>query len=156
MVLNAKIYDDMVRREDERRSTRERVALHRERKRSDTAPVLEVEVVDEHFERAWSLYPQRAGGNSKANALKQWTARVRSGVKPGDLVSGVERYAAYIRAKGDEGTEFVKQAATFFGRGEHWTEPYAANGASGNRLTPRQAQTKGALTEFMERNNGER
>jgi hypothetical protein len=128
MVLNAKLYDDMVRREDERRSTRERVALHRARNKaaSISEPGGEsVEVVDDqNFELAWKLYPKRAGSNSKADALRQWTARVKSGVSPDDLFAGVKRYAAFVQAKGDEGTEFVKQAATFFGRGEHWKEDW--------------------------------
>ncbi len=41
MVLNAKLYDDMVRKEDERRGTRERVRKHRERHapdRGESAP----------------------------------------------------------------------------------------------------------------------
>ena len=79
---------------------------------------------DARFDRAWSLYPRRAGGNSRTLALKAWTARVRSGVSPDDMLAGVERYAAFVRATGKEGTEFVKQAASFFGPAAHWTESW--------------------------------
>jgi len=79
---------------------------------------------DDAFERAWRNYPKRAGGNSKKEALKAWTARVRSGVDPAEMGAGVERYARYIRATGKEGTEYVKQGASFFGPGEHWKESW--------------------------------
>ena len=77
---------------------------------------------DTGFEKAWSLYPRRAGGNSKKNALAKWTTRIRTGVDPTELIASVERYANYVRATGKEGTEYVKQAATFFGAAEHWKE----------------------------------
>jgi hypothetical protein len=31
------------------------------------------------------------------------------------MLDGAHRYAAYVRAKGSEGSEYVKQAATFLG-----------------------------------------
>lgn len=77
------------------------------------------------FEEAWKAYPPRAGGNSKADARKAWVARVHAGVEPEDIVAGVHRYAAFCRAEGKVGTAYVKQAATFFGPGEHWTEDWA-------------------------------
>ncbi len=145
MVLNAKFYDELTRQEDQRRATRERVQQHRDRKRAahGQAPELGLDTADP-FDRAWALYPKRGGGNSKASALRQWRARLKAGVRPEDLIAGVERYALYIRAKGDEGTEFVKQAATFFGRGEHWKEAYATNG----RARGREAQADRAIDEW--------
>lgn len=77
------------------------------------------------FAECWESYPKREGGNSKTEALKAYRARVKAGVPPEDLLSGVRRYATYNRATGKEGTAFVKQAATFFGPGEHWKEPWA-------------------------------
>lgn len=72
------------------------------------------------FEACWKIYPARAGGNSKKAAGKAWNARIRSGVSADELTRAVERYAAELRAKGKIGTEFVKQASTFFGPDEHW------------------------------------
>lgn len=83
-------------------------------------------VGDEEFSRAWAKYPRRAGGNPRADALKAWRARLAAGVDPSQLEAGVERYAAYVKAAGKEGTEFVKLGSTFFGPSEHWAEPYDA------------------------------
>ena len=166
VVLNAKIYDGMVKREDERRSTRERVALHRERKRTAANPVPadegapaihpeHIEAVDETFERAWALYPSRGDhGNPKTPALKAWRARVRGGVDPEEIIRGVERYAAFIRAKGNEGSEFVKQAATFFGPSRFWLEPWTPPANNGH--ASKQDVGRKNLLEAMQRRERER
>lgn len=83
------------------------------------------------FETAWDAYPKRAGGNSKAGAFKAWKARLKDGVKPDDMLAGVKRYAAYARATGSVGTQFVKQAATFFGPDRHFDESWQAPSAPG-------------------------
>lgn len=87
------------------------------------------------FERAWRKYPKREGGNPKKRALKAWRARIREGVTNADLEAGVERYAAHVRTKGKERTEFVMQAATFFGPDEHWRE-YGSQDAPPRRTRP--------------------
>lgn len=76
------------------------------------------------FVEAWDAYPKREGGDSRASALKQWRARVKAGVPEADLLAGVKRYAAYCDTKKLTGTQFVKQASSFFGTGEHWTESW--------------------------------
>ncbi|HIG8794130.1 TPA: hypothetical protein ACYEOW_000345 [Raoultella terrigena] len=83
------------------------------------------------FETAWQAYPKRAGGNSKAAAWKAWKARLKDGVKPEAMLAGVKRYAAYARATGSVGTQFVKQAATFFGPDRHFDESWQAPSAPG-------------------------
>lgn len=83
------------------------------------------------FETAWQVYPKRAGGNSKAAAFKAWKARLKDGVKPETMLAGVKRYAAYARATGSTGTQFVKQAATFFGPDRHFDESWQAPSAPG-------------------------
>ncbi|MEE7414514.1 helix-turn-helix domain-containing protein [Escherichia marmotae] len=84
------------------------------------------------FEQAWREYPKRAGGNSKSAAFKAWKARLREGIKPETMLDGVRRYAAWVRATGNTGTQFVKQAATFFGPDRHfedfWQQPAAPGG----------------------------
>lgn len=74
------------------------------------------------FEACWVNYPKRAGGNSKKAAHKAWAARIREGVSAEALEKAVQSYAAEMIAKGKVGTEYVKQAATFFGPNEHWLE----------------------------------
>lgn len=82
---------------------------------------------DERFAAVWALYPRRAGGNSRAAAFRAWKARMADGVDPEAIRAGVERYAAFVRAEGNEGTKFVKLAATFFGPDEHWAEPWTTD-----------------------------
>ncbi|CAH6600364.1 MAG: hypothetical protein E6805_21345 [Citrobacter freundii] len=90
------------------------------------------------FEKAWQAYPKRAGGNSKAAAYKAWKARLKDGVKPEDMLAGVKRYAAYVKVTGNAGTQFVKQATTFFGPDHHfeeaWHTPSAPGGGRRNVL----------------------
>jgi uncharacterized protein YdaU (DUF1376 family) len=99
--------------------------LEKEEEKTLPPPPAKAAASDEVFDRTWAKYPRRAGGNSRADALKAWKARLSSGVDPLALEAGVERYAAFVRASGDEGTKFVKQAATFFGPSEHWLEEFA-------------------------------
>lgn len=90
------------------------------------------------FETTWQAYPKRAGGNSKAAAYKAWKARLKDGVKPEDMLAGVKRYAAYVKVTGNAGTQFVKQATTFFGPDRHfeeaWQTPSAPGGGRSNVL----------------------
>ncbi|KJW97211.1 helix-turn-helix domain-containing protein [Enterobacter sp. SST3] len=78
------------------------------------------------FEQAWQAYPKRAGGNSKAAAWKAWRARIKDGVNTEAMLAGVNRYAGYVRATGSAGTQYVKQAATFFGPDRHFEESWQA------------------------------
>lgn len=83
------------------------------------------------FEAAWQAYPKRAGGNPKATAYKHWKARIADGATASELLAGVQRYAAYIRTTGKLGTEYVKQAATFFGPDRHFEEAWQTPSAPG-------------------------
>jgi len=108
---------------------------------------------EELFSVAWSIYPERAGSNSQPNALKQWKARVKQGKRPEDMLAGVQRYAAYCDAKGDNGTQYVKMAQTFFGTGLHfeeeWTIPATAQPKS--RAQARHDGIDAAAAEFTAR-----
>lgn len=79
---------------------------------------------DADFENAWKAYPKRAGGNPKARALKAWHARRKEGASVEDLTAGVMRYAEFVRTTGKQNTEFVMQAATFFGPYRQFLEPW--------------------------------
>ena len=79
------------------------------------------------FEEAWSNYPQRAGDNPKLRAYKAWRARLAEKNSRALVLSmqdGVKRYANYCRVTGKTGTEFVMQAATFFGPDHRFMEPW--------------------------------
>lgn len=81
------------------------------------------------FAAAWKDYPRRPN-DSKANALRAWTARRNEGVEAHVMHEGVKRYAAYVRREKTE-PKYIKQGATFFGPGHHWESDYG---------TPRPAQ----------------
>lgn len=77
------------------------------------------------FEEAWKLYPKRAGGNPKNKAYAAWRrfcARETPNVL--NVLAGVRRYAAFCQAVDKTGTEFVMQAARFFGRERCWADPW--------------------------------
>lgn len=78
----------------------------------------------EAFSEIQALYPRRGGSQPWPRALKAAQARIREGDTWADLADGVRRYAAFIRATGKEGTEYVLQAATFFGPDKRYRESW--------------------------------
>ena len=89
------------------------------------------------FEQAWLAYPKRAGGNSKSAAFKAWKARLNEGVNPETMLEGVKRYAGWVSAMGNSGTQFVKQAVTFFGPDRHFEESWEVPAVSAARRKDR-------------------
>ncbi|WP_053064104.1 hypothetical protein [Caballeronia mineralivorans] len=112
---------------------------------------------DAAFDAAWSLYPKRSGGNNRADALKAWNARLKSGKRAADMIAGVKRYATFCMAKGNVGTEYVKQASTFFGTSLHfeeaWTLPTVAGPQGGGFMTTQErnrAISEANMRAFLE------
>jgi cysteinyl-tRNA synthetase len=60
-----------------------------------------------------------------------------SGRNLDDMIAGAKRYAAFLRATGKEGTEYVQQAATFLGRNRSWEEAWACPDAPRPAPCPR-------------------
>ena len=79
----------------------------------------------QEFEDLWAIYPKRLGGNPKVNAYKAWKTRVAQGYAHTDILQGLERYKAFCDKTGKTGSEFVLQAATFFGPAEWWLEDWS-------------------------------
>ncbi len=91
-----------------------------------------------NFLDAWALYPKRLGSNSKSKAYSAFSARTSDAVWAGmhgskfftGIFDGIRAYAKFCEATGKTGTEFVMQAATFFGPDKHyendWTVPVKA------------------------------
>jgi hypothetical protein len=81
------------------------------------------------FQAIRGAYPDRAGDQGWQRALSACNARATEGHTFDEMLGGARRYAAFVRATGKEGTEYVKQAATFFGPGKAfllpWTLPAA-------------------------------
>jgi len=100
------------------------------------------------FEAAWQVYPKRSGGNPKTGAWKCWKARLKEGVKPESMLEGVKRYAVFVQATGNVGTQYVKQASTFFGPDRHFEEAWQAPSAPGG------ARVTSQHTGFCERDYG--
>jgi len=100
-------------------------------KKKQTPPPSAVPEYSQEFEEAWRSYPVRPGA-SKKDSSKAWKARLKAGVDPEVILSGVRRYAAYVLANKTEG-QYVKQPTTFFGTGEHyladWTVVPQARGS---------------------------
>jgi hypothetical protein len=67
-----------------------------------------------------AAYPQRAGDQGWKKAYRAACQRLKEGHTTEDIIAGARRYRDFVRFYGKEGTEFVKQAATFVGRDEHF------------------------------------
>ncbi|MFG1210547.1 hypothetical protein [Xanthobacter flavus] len=80
------------------------------------------------FDRFRKVYPRRDGSQDWPKARESFDRAVRAGVDPEAIVGGAERYAADCRRRGDEGTQFVKQARTWL-NGRLWEE-FANSGPS--------------------------
>lgn len=104
----------------------------------------------DEFEQLWAKYPKRGGGNPKKPAYKAWCARLKEGVSAETLHDAVDRYAAFVRAKGDERTEFVQQAQRFLGpNGEYendWQPPKNRADGKPGRLGMVQPKPQGSYT----------
>jgi hypothetical protein len=69
-------------------------------------------------------YPKRNGDPNWVGAWRAANARMAEGHSPEAFISGARRYAAYIRQRGEEDTEFVQQASRFLGKGEGFLLPW--------------------------------
>lgn len=76
------------------------------------------------FSECWAAYPKRAGANNRQEAMQVYRARIENGIDPAVILAGVKRYATYCDATEATKTQFVKQAKTFFGKSQHWLEPW--------------------------------
>lgn len=90
---------------------------------------------DPQFGVVWAAYPKRAGSNPKRAAWRCWHARIKDKIAPAVILAGVQRYAAYCRATGKWGTEYVMQATRFFGPNAEYTEAW--------KVPPAEPQYKG-------------
>lgn len=92
----------------------------------DGTPVSRKNDYPDDFEATWRTYPKRSGGNPKRSAFKAWSARIKDGATTDEILLGVERYRKFVAATGKQNTQFVMQAATFFGPDERFREDWVA------------------------------
>lgn len=75
-------------------------------------------VYPEEFDRAFALYPERAGGNPKLGAYRAARVLVRGGLALKILVDTAGNYATWSRKSRILGSRNVMQAKTFWGPDE--------------------------------------
>src|SRR5271166_6432383 len=63
------------------------------------------------FDRFWSVYPKRTGGNPKSVARQKFDRAVKAGADPEHIIFGAKAYAAEARKA--VGTEFIAMASTW-------------------------------------------
>lgn len=73
-----------------------------------------------------AIYPTRAGDQGWSKALRAANARMAEGHELAEMMAGARRYRDFCLAKGDMGTEYVKQAATFLGPDKPFLLPWHA------------------------------
>ena len=72
-----------------------------------------------------SLYPRRKGGQGWADTARLVAQHLRQGHDWEAILAGTRAYRDFCDREGLTGTEYVKQAATFYGRGCWWAEDYS-------------------------------
>jgi len=77
--------------------------------------------VNAMFDEFWKAYPRRDGANPKAPSFKKFKAALAAGVDPDQIVASARRYAAEMRAKGQEKSPYVAQAMTWLGQ-QRWSD----------------------------------
>jgi hypothetical protein len=76
------------------------------------------------FETLKQIYPRRAGGQRWPDAQKAINARIREGHTWQELLDSAQRYRDFCQEAGKERTEYVLQAATFFGSNRQFLEAW--------------------------------
>ena len=94
------------------------------------------------------IFPKRAGSQPWAKAEKAIHARLSEGERVEVLMDGARRYAEFCRVTGKLETEYVMQAATFFGPDRRYLEAWAA---PATKADVRLAGNLDAAAEFMRR-----
>ena len=81
---------------------------------------------DDVWRELLSVYPKRGGGLGHTEGRKALARLLKAGADPSAIIDGARRYAAYIRATGKEGTEYVAMIPTWLRQRrweEDWTPP---------------------------------
>src|SRR5271166_160927 len=84
------------------------------------------------FDRFWSVYPKRTGGNPKLVARQKFDRAVKAGADPEHIIFGAKSYAAEARKA--IGTEFIAMASTWLNQ-RRW-EDYESRYMEAAALVP--------------------
>ncbi len=77
---------------------------------------------DPLFDEFWQAYPERMPPSNRVSAEEQWTARIKQGADPQDIIRGARHYADERQRENAIKTKFVKMASTFLGPKKHWEQ----------------------------------
>lgn len=77
------------------------------------------------FELIKSIYPKRLGDQGWREALGHCNTHLREGSDWDQMADGARRYAAHCDALNQTGTQYVKQAKTFFGKDKFFLQEWA-------------------------------
>lgn len=127
---------------EKRRSKADAMQTHSDRNatHSPTLPLSHSESIgalESEFEqdiKPW--YPKRAGGYNWPKALKAYIARRKEGHSVEEIQAGTVRYAKFCEATKAAGTQYVKQAVTFYGPDKHFLEAWEIPDATDRNLSP--------------------
>lgn len=104
----------------------------------------------EDWEAFIAVYPPRNGDRGLAKGREKFMALIKSGVPPGDLLEGAQRYRAWADAEGSTGSQFVQQIPTWLNR-KGWQEEWAIRtGGNGNGPHPAGQRGNRAASESLE------
>jgi len=104
---------------------------------SETDTALTRDACADGFEEIRSAYPKRAGDQRWQQAEKTYRRRIKAGQDHEEILAAVRRYASCMQAKGSEGSEFVKQAATFLNSDECLAKDWSAPPTRGQQRQDR-------------------
>jgi len=105
--------------------------------------------LDDQIDKLFQIYPNRAGGNPKARALKALNARLREGISYDQIIEGVIRYARFIKAEDKQDTQYVMQAATFLGPDKQFLDEWTIPARKNNSWADQQIAVAKALTPTL-------
>jgi hypothetical protein len=82
-------------------------------------------MVTDYIDTLKATYPRRKGGQGWADTERQIEKHLRTGHDFKAILAGCTAYREFCDREGLTGTEYVKQAVTFFGPGRWWQEDYS-------------------------------
>lgn len=82
-------------------------------------------IVQDEFEKLWTIYPKKQG---KQNAYKAYEKARKDGVTYEDVEKGIKAYVEYCRGKD---TQYIKMGSSFFNQ-RAWQDDWSINGRTSN------------------------
>ena len=81
-------------------------------------PSVETSEYSQDFQTAWKAYPRKT---AKKAAWKSWSARVKAGAPPEEMIKAAEHYALICKKERKE-EKYILHGGTFFGSSERYRD----------------------------------